>query len=153
MPAALGLEVVDGRSFSKAFATDTSAVLVNETAVRQMNLKDPIGQYIETKNWKGTIVGVLKDFHFESLHNTIGPVIINCRPDWTWNMYVKMDSNNDALALKSIKDIYGKFAPGQILNTITKMISHIGFIDLKLKLPYSSSGSQDLPYFYLVWDF
>ena len=114
LPAALGLKVVEGRSFSKAFATDTSAVLVNETAVRQMNLKDPIGQYIETKNWKGTIVGVLKDFHFESLHNTIGPVIINCRPDWTWNMYVKMDGNNDALALKSIANIYQKFAPGQI---------------------------------------
>jgi len=114
LPAALGLEVIDGRSFSKEFATDTSAVLINETAVRQMNLKDPVGQYIETKNWKGTIVGVLKDFHFESLHSTIGPVIINCRPDWTWNMYVKMDGSNDALALKSISDIYQKFAPGQI---------------------------------------
>lgn len=114
LPAALGLEVIDGRSFSKEFATDTSAVLINETSVRQMNLKDPVGQYIETKNGKGTIVGVLKDFHFESLHSSIGPVIINCRPDWTWNMYVKMDGSNDALALKSIEDIYRKFAPGQI---------------------------------------
>jgi putative ABC transport system permease protein len=114
LPATMGLEVVDGRNFSKAISTDTSAILLNETAVRQMNLKNPVGQYIETRNMKGTVIGVLKDFHFESLHSTIGPVIFNCRPDWTWNMYVKMDGSNDALALKSIEEVYKKFAPGQI---------------------------------------
>ena len=80
LPLTLGLEVLQGRTFSKEFGADTSAILVNETAVRQMNLKDPVGQFIETRNWKWTIVGVLKDFHFEYLHNTIHPVIMSCIP-------------------------------------------------------------------------
>jgi ABC-type antimicrobial peptide transport system permease subunit len=114
LPPSLGLKVIEGRSFSKEIGTDTSAVLINETAAKQMNLKDPIGQSIDIRGMKGTIVGVLKDFHFESLHNTIGPVIMQCRPTWTWLAYVKLDGSNNELALKSIEKTYQKFAPNQI---------------------------------------
>jgi putative ABC transport system permease protein len=114
LPVSLGLNIVKGRTFSREFSTDTSAVLINEMAVKQMNLKDPVGQSIEIRGMKSIIVGVLRDFHFESLHNTIGPVIMSCRPDWTWMMYVKLDGSNNDLALKSIEETYHKFAPDQI---------------------------------------
>lgn len=114
LPKSLGLNVIEGRFFSKDFATDTSAVLINETAAKQMNLKDAVGQTIDIKGMKSTIVGVLQDFHFESLHNAIGPMIMQCRPDWTWLMYVKLDGTNNDLALTSIEKIYNTFAPNQI---------------------------------------
>jgi putative ABC transport system permease protein len=114
LPVSLGLNIVEGRTFSREFGTDTTAVLINETAAKQMNLKDPVGQSIEIKGMQTTIVGVLKDFHFESLHNTIGPVIMQCRPDWTWMMYVKLDGTNNEMALKSIEETYNKFAPDHI---------------------------------------
>lgn len=114
LPAAMDLEVIQGRSFSKDYATDTSAVLINETAAKQMDLKQPIGQILDIRGIKSTIVGVLRDFHFESLHNTIGPVIMSCRPDWTWLMYVKMDGKKNKAVINSIEKTYQKFASGHI---------------------------------------
>lgn len=69
------LKMADGRDFSKDFPTDSSGVLVNETAVKVMGLKDPVGREINWGKSKVRIVGVLKDFHFVSLHAAIRPLI------------------------------------------------------------------------------
>ena len=110
----MGLEIVEGRSFSKDISTDTSAYILNEEAVRKMNLSNPIGQIIETEGGKGEVVGIMKDFHFESLHNPIGPVILSFHPDWTWLMYVRMDGKNNKEVISAIEDIYQKMAPGYL---------------------------------------
>jgi ABC-type antimicrobial peptide transport system permease subunit len=114
LPASLGLEVIGGRSFSKTITTDTNAVLINESAAKKMNIMDPVGQILNIRGMPYEIVGIVKDFHFESLHNEIGPVIMNCRADWTWLMYVRLDGHKNDVALKSIEKVYQKFAPGQI---------------------------------------
>jgi putative ABC transport system permease protein len=73
----LGLELVAGRSLSRAFAADSLAVLLNEQAVQQLGLDHPVGAQLE---WPGegtyTIIGVLKDFHITSLHREIGAVAL-----------------------------------------------------------------------------
>lgn len=71
----MNLKMAGGRDFSKEFPTDSSGVLVNETAVKVMGLKDPVGREINWGRSKVRIVGVLKDFHFQSLHNAIRPLI------------------------------------------------------------------------------
>lgn len=71
----MNLRMADGRDFSKSFPTDSSGVIVNETAVKVMGLKDPVGREINWGKTKVRIVGVLKDFHFQSLHNAIRPLI------------------------------------------------------------------------------
>ncbi|WP_342088651.1 ABC transporter permease [Dyadobacter sp. OTU695] len=71
----MNLQMADGRDFSKAFPTDSSGVIVNETAVKVMGLKDPVGREINWGKTKVRIVGVLKDFHFQSLHTAIRPLI------------------------------------------------------------------------------
>jgi putative ABC transport system permease protein len=71
----MNLRMTDGRDFSKSFPTDSSGVIVNETAVKVMGLKDPVGREINWGKTKVRIVGVLKDFHFQSLHNAIRPLI------------------------------------------------------------------------------
>ena len=108
----MGLEIKEGRSFIADRVADTSSVLLNEEAVKQMGLKNPVGQIIENNDRKFTIVGIVKDFHFESLHNPITPAIIQCRPNWTWLMYVRSDGKNTQATLQAIEKVYKAFAPG-----------------------------------------
>lgn len=110
--ATMGLSVKEGRDFITGNKADTASVLLNEEAVKRMGLKDPVGQIIETYSGKSTIVGIVKDFHFESLHNPITPAIIQCRPDWTWLMYVRTDGKNTEATLKRLEKVYKSFAPG-----------------------------------------
>ncbi|WP_246859509.1 ABC transporter permease [Spirosoma sp. KCTC 42546] len=72
---AMNIQLVEGRDFSKAFPTDSAAFLINEAALKVMGFKNPIGKTVTWGNGKGTIVGVLKDFHFQSLHTAIRPLI------------------------------------------------------------------------------
>ncbi|MFT3705327.1 MAG: FtsX-like permease family protein [Agriterribacter sp.] len=83
----LGLQLVGGRFFSKDFPTDSTALILNEAAVKDFSLTDPIGSritstelYFNPPDGKSqtvyTVVGVVKDFHFESLHQKIAPLIL-----------------------------------------------------------------------------
>ena len=112
----MGLTIKEGRAFSENYLKDTNAVLVNEEAVRRMGLKDPVGQTLELNYGKATIAGVVKDFHFESLHNPIAPAIIMCRPDWTWLMYVRTDTKDVQRTLKGMENVYKAMAPGFVFD-------------------------------------
>ncbi len=73
-----GMEIVEGRDFSKEFATDSgSAFIVNEAAVKAMGLTEPIGKSLSYRNRTGRIIGVVKDFHHSSLHSQIEPVALH----------------------------------------------------------------------------
>lgn len=69
-------DIVQGREFSNAFPSDSAGYIVNEAAVTVFNYKDPIGMPLTFWGKKGTIVGVIKDFHFNSLHNAINPLVL-----------------------------------------------------------------------------
>ena len=78
-PEALGVQLVDGRFFSREYGTDSSAVLINESAVKSLGLIDPVGKYIKQPagpdQWQRLkIIGVMKDFNIESIHKAITPV-------------------------------------------------------------------------------
>ncbi len=70
----MGIKLVEGRGFSKDFLTDSEGVILNESAVKQFGLNDPIGKTINYPS-KGDykIIGVIKDFNFASLHSSITP--------------------------------------------------------------------------------
>lgn len=79
----LGIGLAQGRNFSEAFSTENASVLLNEAAVRTYGFKNPIGQQISTvgdgsagSKRTYTVVGVVKDFHFESMHQHIAPLVI-----------------------------------------------------------------------------
>jgi putative ABC transport system permease protein len=79
----LGIPVVKGRNFSRRFATDTSAVLINEAMVKSIKWNDPIGKRFtfddgmpNTVDRSYTVVGVIKDFHQQSLHSPIQPLAV-----------------------------------------------------------------------------
>ncbi len=72
-----GIELVAGRNFSKLHLTDENAYIVNETAVKTMGIENPVGKrFRDWKGW-GTIIGVVKDFHFASLKLEVKPVVMS----------------------------------------------------------------------------
>ncbi len=72
----MNAEIVAGRDFSETFASDSAGYIVNETALKLFNYENPIGMPLTFWEKKGTIVGVVKDFHFVSLHEPIGPIVL-----------------------------------------------------------------------------
>ena len=70
------LQMLQGRDFSKDFVTDSAGYIVNESALKIIGYKDPIGKPLEFWRKKGRIIGVLKDFHLNSLHTKIDPLVL-----------------------------------------------------------------------------
>jgi lipoprotein signal peptidase len=70
------LKMLQGRDYSRGFATDSVGYLVNEAALKRIGYTDPIGRRLTFWGKKGKIIGVLKDFHYMSLHDAILPLII-----------------------------------------------------------------------------
>lgn len=103
------IPVVQGRNFSKEFSTDKTAYLINETLAKELNWEDSIGKTI-TRNGIHTVIGVVKDFKFATLHNRIEPLILTNRHYFRY-LSVKTNSNDLGATLGSLQTVYKKFAP------------------------------------------
>jgi putative ABC transport system permease protein len=105
------LELKEGRFFSSEFPTDNTAVVINEKAVEAMGLKNPVGEVLTTsRGAKLTIIGVLKDFHIQSLHHKIEPLIM--KKGESNNLYVKMKPDHIPATVESINKTFKSFNPG-----------------------------------------
>ena len=71
----MGLQMAEGRAFSKNFA-DSSSVIFNESAIAAMGLKNPVGKTVSLWGEKKQIIGVVKDYHFQSLYNKDRPAFL-----------------------------------------------------------------------------
>ncbi|WP_258102136.1 ABC transporter permease [Marinoscillum pacificum] len=108
----MGLEVVEGRGFSKAHPSDSGAFMINEAAVKQMAIDNPVGKWISAWDKRGKIIGVLKDFHSSSLHEPIKPVILDVKEDLYFGVViVKTKSGQTEEALASLENIYKEMNP------------------------------------------
>ena len=109
----LGVEFAEGRSFSREHGTDTTAIIFNEAAIRVMGLTNPIGKKI--KLWEENnleIIGVVKDFHFQSLHEEVKPLFFMLTQSDTWNVMIRMEGGKETETLKALGDFYTSFNPG-----------------------------------------
>ena len=109
------IDIVDGRFFSNEFPSDrTESVVINESALKTMDLKSPIGKRITVWNRNFRIIGVVKDFHFYSLHNKIQPLIfINRYADFR-NIFIKINPQNIPETVNFIQNKLKEIAPGYI---------------------------------------
>jgi len=109
----MDLKIVEGRDFSRANSTDsTDAFMINEEAVKQMGLKNPIGKWISAWNKKGHIIGVLKDYHTQSLHEPIKPLIIDVKESEYFGVIViRTKPGKTTEALAGIGNIYKDINP------------------------------------------
>ncbi len=108
----LNLKLLQGRDFSPDFPTDTNAYIINETALKLIGYKDPIGRPLSIFAQHYRIIGVVKDFHFKSLHDPIEPLLINLneRIDWGFIM-VKARPGQTKEALASMEKVHREFEP------------------------------------------
>ena len=79
----LGIAIAEGRSFSREHGSDSSAIIFNEAAIAVMGLKDPVGKSVNLWGKNREIVGVVKDFNFESLHEPVKPLLFIVDPPRT----------------------------------------------------------------------
>ena len=105
-----GMELIEGRSFSKAFSTDSSNYLINQTAARIIGLETPVGKQLTVDGVTGEIIGIVKDFHHTSLHNTIQPIIF--RVFNAAGMAIKVRSMDEG-TLDYIESIWNKAVPNE----------------------------------------
>lgn len=113
----LRIKMLTGRSFDASFASDQSkAFVVNETAVKFFGWKNPIGKHIQSpdSSRSGTVIGVMQDASFFSLHQKKAPVIASMAVDSAFDgelMFVKYKTANPSKALDKLRDIYTSTFP------------------------------------------
>jgi hypothetical protein len=107
-----GIEIIQGRSFSRQIAADSSgAFLVNEAAVRLMGFDEPIGKQMRWWNTEGTIIGVMEDFHISSLRSEIQPHIVRIEPSQLRDVCVKYNEGDVQPVLASLESEFRNFYP------------------------------------------
>jgi len=138
----LDLKMKEGRFFSKQYPTDSLALVLNEQAVKELALKTPIGSRITSNDFNGpsgeeiiyTVVGVVNDFHYQSLHQKIEPLVfVNTEkfrgnPMGTTGVRIKADNFKSSLA--SIEKTWKQFVPEKPF--------HYEFLDRSLAELYKS---------------
>lgn len=119
----LGMKVKTGRNFSKDFPSDSSAMIINESAVKKFGFANPIGERISTFDISGgeidpsklvtyNIVGVMEDFHFESLRKNITPLGL-LLGNSNWSMSFRFESANAGEVISVLESKWKEVAPGQ----------------------------------------
>lgn len=110
-----GMELKEGRSFSRDFQGDRSNFMINEKAAEYMGMEAPIGQPLSFWGQEGQIIGVIKDYHHVSLHREIMPHIFTINPRFLGRsvkyIFVRIASNNVPDTLASIQETSKKIAP------------------------------------------
>ena len=113
----LHIPLTAGRNFSSEFH-DSASFIVNEAAARTLGLQTPLGTEIvnSTMGLKGRIVGVVKDFNFRSLHNSITPLVFEYRPQWADYMLVKIQAGKIPQTIAWLKDKMAQLAPSTLFD-------------------------------------
>jgi len=129
-----GLEMAQGRYFSEEYATDASdGFVINEAAVRAMEMEDPVGKSLKIWDFDRRIIGVVKDYHFESLHSPIIPMALSIDPNGYGQACIRISGQNVSETLVFLetkwKEIYPEYP------------FEYSFLDERLQNLYSSESS------------
>jgi ABC-type antimicrobial peptide transport system permease subunit len=109
----LGIEMKEGRSYSRNFASEESKVVLNEKAVEVMGLKDPVGKVIRIWNEDQEIIGVTKNFHFQSLYEEIKPLFFDLSLNKRVSkIMVKIKAGSERETLEQLRRLYAVHNPG-----------------------------------------
>jgi putative ABC transport system permease protein len=109
-----GLTLVSGRDFSREFSTDTEhAFILNEAAVKKLGWDNPVGKKFSEgdSEGEGKVIGVVKDFHYESVLNKISPMVLTMRPFQFSYISARVNLENVSQTLSFLKAKWQEFAP------------------------------------------
>jgi putative ABC transport system permease protein len=110
----MGMDIVKGRTFSDQLLTDSSAMIVNETAAKMLGIADdPLNQTIGHDSARFHIIGIVKDFNFNSLRDNITPVALVLGRDWTYSLGVRLQTENLPALMSQIESKWRTLSPHQ----------------------------------------
>lgn len=105
------MQVVEGRAFSKEFPTDTANFIINEAARKVMGFDAAAEQSLTVwDDRKGKIIGVVKDFHFQSVHTKVEPLFMMFEPDWFNILFVRHKAGEVQQAITALEKINKQYA-------------------------------------------
>ena len=110
----MGMQMAAGRSYSRNYGDEGSKIILNEAAVKLMHLKDPVGKTIKYSDQPRQIIGIVKDFHFESLHEPVKPCFISLEGQGNvWDkIMVRIRGGQQAGTIAAIQHLYESVNPG-----------------------------------------
>lgn len=132
---ALNIKLKEGRNFSKTFG-DSSAFILNEQAVAKLELKNPVNQSLtnHTIERRGNIVGIIKDFNFESLHHQVEPLVLEYAPQKTGTLLIKIRGGNIENTLSFLQKKIPQIAPNTLFSYT--------FLDEKMNSLYKKENTM-----------
>nr|WKN38532.1 ABC transporter permease [Tunicatimonas sp. TK19036] len=109
----MGMELIAGRNFNSEIASDSQAVVINQTMARELGMDDPVGQEITGGGWPAMpVIGVVKDFHFEPLTEDIKPLSLSMGRGGSVAS-VKVNTSDISEAIAAITAVWERFSPNE----------------------------------------
>jgi putative ABC transport system permease protein len=112
------INIIEGRGFYRDFTTDTdSAFILNESAVKEFGWESAVGKRFNLSNWKkGVVIGVVENFHYNSLHLKIEPLVLYIHPPHFEYFSVRLIPNDISQTLDFLKSKWGELVHGEPFN-------------------------------------
>jgi len=132
----LNIPLKEGRNFSRA-RHDSASFIINETAAKVLGIDNPVGTMVinnSNDNLRGKIVGVVRDFHYASLHNQVEPLVLEYRPEWTSKLLVKIRAGKTASTLAFLKAKVAELTPATLFS--------YGFLDERISGLYKKEDNM-----------
>jgi putative ABC transport system permease protein len=127
----MGVEMVYGRDFSREFATDTAAIIVNKTALKLMGLEDPIGTQLDLWGSKMTLIGVIDDVLMGSPYEEVRPTFMILDPNWGGPVSVRLNATNDLQAsIVKVQEVFEQYNPAYPFD--------YGFVDVAFQRKFTT---------------
>jgi len=114
--ATLGLQLIEGRNFEPGRTADRQSVLINETAARALEMENPLGTTIFRADKSFQIVGILKDWHTNSIHAPIYPMVIFRSDETAAEFVIRLPSEGSQEVLATVREVWSEIMPGQIFD-------------------------------------
>lgn len=142
----LDFNLIEGRNFSKEFATDLMSIIVNETLVKKYGWADPLGKKLTMNTEEGakefSIIGVTKDFNMLSLYQPVKPFAFFLKPNFDWGaqyLFAKVAMNDVEATLTQIQSIYEGIEKNRPYNAY--------FLDQRFEAVYQAETKKGEVYF------
>ena len=107
----MNIKLVEGRDFSSARKADSASYIINEAAAKMMGMTNPVGKQVGFWMGKGPIIGLMKDFHLQSLHSPITPLILTLIPGNTSYLLVRTEKGKTTEAIDELERVTREFNP------------------------------------------
>lgn len=112
----LGMTMAAGRSFSDQYGSDSTKILINEAGIKVTGLKNPVGKVFGLWGKDYQIIGVLKDFNFESLHTDVKPMFFRFEPKELTRVMIRIKAGEEKQTVAALQKFYKSYNPGFVLD-------------------------------------